>query len=126
VGLDFHRVFRSSSYEARKLRRELHSWLLAAGVNGTVERDVTGAVNEAFANAIEHPVGRASEEIVVDGEVTDGVVVVRIRDDGVWSDDVDPDRSHYGFELMETLMDRVEVARGSEATIVTLRRAIVG
>jgi anti-sigma regulatory factor (Ser/Thr protein kinase) len=107
-----------------RLRTELREWLLGAGVNGMVGHEITSAVTEAFVNAVEHPVDRASAQVVVEGEVSGQQFVFRVRDQGRWDEEVDPARDHYGYRLMEAQMDSVDVERGAAGTVVTLRRTI--
>ena len=109
---------------AKRLRTELHSWLLGAGINGVVGSDIVGAVSEAFGNAVEHPLGRASDQVVVEGAIASREVVLWVRDDGSWNDAVDGDRPHLGLVMMNQMMNAVEIERGSDGTVVTLRRSL--
>jgi hypothetical protein len=59
----FRLVLSGDASNARRLRAELHSWLLDAGINGVVGSDIVGAVSEAFGNAVAHPLGRASDQV---------------------------------------------------------------
>ena len=49
---------RADPSEAKRLRNELHAWLLEAGINGSTGYDIAAAATEAFINAIEHPAQR--------------------------------------------------------------------
>jgi anti-sigma regulatory factor (Ser/Thr protein kinase) len=107
-----------------RLRAELREWLLAKGVNGVVGDEIVSAVTEAFINAVEHPVDRASGRVAVEGEFSGREVMFRVRDQGRWNETVDRTRDHYGYRLMEAQMDSVHVQRGGSGTVVTLRRTI--
>jgi hypothetical protein len=48
----------------------------------------------------------------------------RVRDQGRWNKADDPTRGRCGYRLMEAQMDSVEVERGLQGTVVTLRRTI--
>jgi anti-sigma regulatory factor (Ser/Thr protein kinase) len=93
-------------------------------INGSTGSEITSAVTEAFINAVEHPRDRAAEQIAVEGSLRGRSVVFRVRDQGRWNDTVDDTRGHYGYRLMEALMDSVDVERGVAGTVVTLRRKI--
>ena len=124
VGCRFHLVLSSDVSAAGRLRNGLRSWLLSRGIDGVVGSDVISAVGEVFANAVQHPLDRVSDEIVVDGEVSASEVVVRVRDDGSWNDALDPDRPHLGLRMIDQLVDAVEVDRQPGKTVVTLRRSL--
>ncbi len=115
---------RANASEARRLRDELHAWLRSAGINGSTGAEIAVAVNEAFLNAVEHPLQRRSDEIVVRGGVFARHVVVHVHDEGEWQEEVDPSREHYGQQLMAVLMDRVHVERTRGGTTVTLRKML--
>ena len=109
---------------AKRLRNELHAWLLANGINGTTGRDLILAATEAFGNAVKHPVARATDTVQVEGELVEGTVVLTIRDDGRWLEKRDKEEGHYGYTLMEALVDAVQVSHGAGGTAITLRRAV--
>jgi anti-sigma regulatory factor (Ser/Thr protein kinase) len=117
-------ILTADASQAKRLRNELRAWLRDARINGATGHDVTLAVDEAFINAVEHPVDRSSREITVSGEVRSGRLVVRIADRGRWQASVDPDRPHYGRKLMDKLMDRVEIERHRGGTTITLHKII--
>lgn len=119
-----HLVLRSDASVAKRLRSAVRVWLAGAGITGAAASAVTSAVNEAFVNAVEHPCERATDLVVVEGAVTSSEVVVRVRDDGAWSEELDPDRQHFGLGLIAALMDSVEINRGATGSMVTLRRSL--
>ena len=114
----------SERHEARKLRKELRRWLLEAGINGSTVAEIMLAANEAFINAVEHPLQRRSGQIEISGRVGDGHVVIRVGDDGRWQDYADRSRDHYGQLLMEALMSSVRVQRRETGTTVVLTRLL--
>lgn len=124
MSLELHVVFSGKASEGRMLRDALRRWLTQAQVNGTAGEDIVSAVCEAFDNAVQHPLERRDADVLVEGEIESSEVVVRVRDHGRWQHHLDPARCHYGFRLMEGLMDEVAVERGDQGTVVTLRRAI--
>ena len=60
---------RADPSEAKRLRNELHAWLLEAGINGSTGYDIAAAATEAFINAIEHPAQRVSHQVNVRGQI---------------------------------------------------------
>jgi anti-sigma regulatory factor (Ser/Thr protein kinase) len=114
---------RADPSEAKRLRNELHAWLLEAGINGQTGYDIATAATEAFLNAIEHPAARGSDQIAVFGVIgADRRVIVEVSDDGHWQPHSDPERDHLGYSLMRATMDSVETSRSWQGTRVTLKR----
>jgi anti-sigma regulatory factor (Ser/Thr protein kinase) len=110
----------SDPSEAKRLRNELHRWLLGAGINSSTGAEIVLAVNEAFINAVEHPRDRRSGEIVISGRIGECEVAVCVRDDGLWEEEMDLGRDHFGQSVMEALMSSVRVERGESGTQVVL------
>lgn len=103
------------------LRRRLRDWLTEVGMGEDEMFDVTLAVSEAAANAIEHAGAPSSPSITVTGERTDGRVVLKIRDYGRWNDTPpDPDRGR-GLALIDALAETSGIERTPEGTTVTIR-----
>jgi anti-anti-sigma factor len=104
------------------VRRRLGAWLAGLGMG---ERDRVGvmvAVGEACANAAEHAY-RDTEpgpmRVHADVDV-DGVLTVRVRDEGSWRPpDRDPGDRGRGLLIMRQLVDRV-VLKEEHGTTVTL------
>ena len=109
---------------AAGLRIELTEWLHAVAVIGLACYEITSSVSEAFLNAVEHPIGRADDEITVEGEISGGEISISVRDQGRWNETVDSSRDHYGFRLMAAQMDSVEVERGAAGTVIVMRRTL--
>jgi anti-sigma regulatory factor (Ser/Thr protein kinase) len=109
--------------EAKRLRYELHAWLLQHGINGLTGHDITLAAVEGFANAVQHPVKRRTHTVRLHGQIeTDGVAVT-IQDDGTWHER-SRNREHggYGLKLIESLMNSVQVERSQTGTRISMRR----
>ena len=109
--------------EAKRLRNELHTWLLGAGINDITGQDIALAAVEAFANAARHPVERKSSQICIHGQLSDDAVTLTVADDGHWRQ---PDRTRdtggFGLALMKAFMTSVQIERQQTGTHVTLRR----
>jgi PAS domain S-box-containing protein len=105
------------------LRTHLREWLDRVGSSPTERGEITLAVNEAAANAVEHAYGLRDGDFAVEGNVNDGIVAVVVRDFGRWYERVTHTRGR-GINLMRSLMDDVEVERGIGGTVVTLQRRL--
>ncbi|GIF10406.1 SpoIIE family protein phosphatase [Actinoplanes teichomyceticus] len=102
------------------LRQRLADFLEAYAVPETDVFDLTVAVSEAVANAIEHPIDPAEPVITVEASIADAVVVT-VRDTGRWRPASDAGFRGRGLPLIEALTE-LSVHRSPEGTAVTLRR----
>jgi PAS domain S-box-containing protein len=105
------------------VRAQLGDWLDRLGAAPTERGEITLAVNEAAANAVEHAYGLRDGDFIIEGSSDDGRVVVVVRDFGRWYDRATQTRGR-GVSLMRSLMDDVDIDRGVEGTTVTLRRRL--
>ncbi|GIJ77065.1 GAF domain-containing protein [Micromonospora phaseoli] len=105
------------------LRRRLEDFLVAHGVGETDLFDLTVAVSEAAANAIEHPVDPAEPTIDVEVKVEDRTVVAAVRDSGRWRESTGSSFRGRGLSLIRALGE-LSVDRTPEGTQVTLRRRL--
>jgi anti-sigma regulatory factor (Ser/Thr protein kinase)/putative methionine-R-sulfoxide reductase with GAF domain len=105
-----------------EMRRVLRRWLREhdAGENEIVE--ITIAVGEACANAIEHAYSPGPATFEVEASEVDRLVTVVVRDRGRWRAPRGPHRGR-GLGIMAAAMDDVEVDRG-DGTRVELRRRL--
>jgi signal transduction histidine kinase/DNA-binding response OmpR family regulator len=104
------------------LRRRLEDFMTAHGVPEADRFDVTVAVSEAAANAIEHPVQPVDPVITVEASVEDRVVTVTVTDTGRWKPADSAGFRGRGLALIGALAD-LSVARTEDGTSVTLRRS---
>ncbi|MGW3807163.1 SpoIIE family protein phosphatase [Micromonospora sp. NPDC005113] len=105
------------------LRKRLEDFLVAHGVGETDLFDLTVAVSEAAANAIEHPVHPAEPMITVEVAIEDGTVTATVRDSGQWRESTGSGFRGRGLTLIKALGD-LSVRRTAEGTEVTLRRQL--
>jgi anti-sigma regulatory factor (Ser/Thr protein kinase) len=105
------------------LRHLIRRWLIARGADVDETYDITVAVQEACANAVEHAYGPAAADFRLEAECVDGTVVVSVHDRGHWREPRGLNRGR-GLPLMRALMDSVDVAAGSDGTTVVLRRRL--
>ncbi|SCL30461.1 Signal transduction histidine kinase [Micromonospora nigra] len=105
------------------LRKRLEDFLLAHGVGETDLFDLTVAVSEAAANAIEHPVDPAEPTIDVDVRIEDRTVIATVHDSGRWRESTGAGFRGRGLSLIRALGE-LTVSRTAEGTDVTLRRRL--
>ncbi|MEV4655602.1 SpoIIE family protein phosphatase [Micromonospora sp. NPDC049301] len=105
------------------LRKRLEDFLVAHGVGETDLFDLTVAVSEAAANAIEHPVQPAESMISVEVAIADRTVTATVRDTGQWRESTGSGFRGRGLALIKALGD-LSVRRTDEGTEVTLRRQL--
>jgi signal transduction histidine kinase/DNA-binding response OmpR family regulator len=103
------------------LRRRLEDFLTAHGVPETDRFDLTVAVSEAAANAIEHPVEPAEPVITIEASIDDRVVSVTVTDTGSWKPADSAGFRGRGLALIGALAE-LSVARTEDGTSLTLRR----
>ncbi|SCL33624.1 Histidine kinase-like ATPase domain-containing protein [Micromonospora pallida] len=105
------------------LRKRVEDFLVAHDVGETDLFDLTVAVSEAAANAIEHPVAPAEPVISVEMTIEDRTVVVTVRDSGQWRESSGSEFRGRGLSLIRALGD-LAVSRTATGTEVTLRRRL--
>jgi anti-sigma regulatory factor (Ser/Thr protein kinase) len=105
------------------LRGTLGRWLTSEGVEHDALFNITLAVSEAAANAVEHAYGARAAEFTVTGERTANEVRVVVRDSGRWRE-AQPYGRGRGLTIMRALVDSAEVERGEGGTTVTLRTGL--
>ena len=108
----------------RLLRQVLRRWLGKWGADEDEVYDITVAVQEASANAVEHAYAPGSAAFEVDARHDDGVITVVVHDHGQWREARGGAQRGRGMPIMRSLMETVEVARDEEGTTVLLRRRL--
>jgi anti-sigma regulatory factor (Ser/Thr protein kinase) len=105
-------------------RRALRRWLRERGADPTTVMEVTIAVNEACANAIEHAYSPRPETFELVADETGGRVRITIRDRGRWRPPHDRNRGR-GLKIIEEAMDELEVRRTAEGTEIVMLRDLI-
>ncbi|OZV79350.1 histidine kinase [Micromonospora echinospora] len=105
------------------LRKRVEDFLVAHDVGETDLFDLTVAVSEAAANAMEHPVAPAEPVIDVEVTIEDRTVSVTVRDSGQWRQSSGSAFRGRGLSLIRALGD-LAVSRTATGTEVTLRRRL--
>ncbi len=103
------------------MRRTLRRWLTARGATGADLAEITMAVSEACANAIEHAYSPEPSEFQLHGSGDDGVVTLIVRDTGRWRAPRGDDRGR-GLGIIIAAMDEVDIDRSATGTVITMRR----
>jgi anti-sigma regulatory factor (Ser/Thr protein kinase) len=106
----------------RELRDRLRAWLAANRVDHDSVEALCLAVGEATANSAMHAYGPGGGVVRLRGSIDDGVVTVRIEDDGHWRRS--PDDLGRGMRIIEQLADDVRIDRHSDGTSVEIERRI--
>jgi anti-sigma regulatory factor (Ser/Thr protein kinase)/putative methionine-R-sulfoxide reductase with GAF domain len=104
-----------------QVRRMLGRWLSDQAVEREVATEVTIAVSEACANAIEHAYGPAGGNFEVQAWREDGEIIVSVRDGGRWRSPRGQHRGR-GLTIMEAAMDELDVRTDGHGTEIRMRR----
>ncbi|GIJ20175.1 SpoIIE family protein phosphatase [Micromonospora lutea] len=105
------------------LRKRLEDFLVAHRVSDTDLFDLTVAVSEAAANAIEHPVDPVEPVVDVEVRVEDRTVVATVSDSGRWRESTGSSFRGRGLSLIRALGD-LSVEHTPQGTRVVLRREL--
>ncbi|MEV6635566.1 SpoIIE family protein phosphatase [Actinoplanes sp. NPDC051470] len=105
------------------LRRRLDDFLTAHEVPEADVFDLTVAVSEAAANAIEHPIDPVEPFITIEASLDREAVTVTVRDTGTWRPSAGPGFRGRGLALIGALSE-MALARSESGTSVTLRRPL--
>jgi serine phosphatase RsbU (regulator of sigma subunit)/anti-sigma regulatory factor (Ser/Thr protein kinase) len=106
-----------------EVRRMLTRWLRSGQVTREVAAEITIAVSEACANAIEHAYGPLGGSLAVRAQRIGDVAEVVVSDTGHWRPPRGENRGR-GLRIIQAAMDDLEVARNGEGTRVVMRRKV--
>ncbi|NGM11819.1 SpoIIE family protein phosphatase [Verrucosispora sp. CWR15] len=107
------------------LRKRLEDFLVAHRVGETDLFDLTVAVSEAAANAIEHPVDPVEPVVEIEVRIEDRTVVATVSDSGQWRESTGSGFRGRGLSLIRALGD-LSVEHTPDGTRLTLRRVLTG
>ncbi|WFE27401.1 SpoIIE family protein phosphatase [Solwaraspora sp. WMMD791] len=105
------------------LRRRLEDFFTAHGLSETDQFDLTVAISEAAANAIEHPVSPADSDIWVDVSIDGDELTASVRDSGGWREATDAGFRGRGLALIAALA-QLRIDRDEHGSRVTLGRRL--
>jgi serine phosphatase RsbU (regulator of sigma subunit)/anti-sigma regulatory factor (Ser/Thr protein kinase)/putative methionine-R-sulfoxide reductase with GAF domain len=120
----FRSAWPADASALRVLRHSLRRWLGQWGADEDEIYDISVAVQEASANAVEHAYAPGSAAFEVEARYADGVITVVVHDRGEWRDARGGEQRGRGLPIMETLMETVEVERSAQGTTVRLSRTL--
>jgi stage II sporulation protein AB (anti-sigma F factor) len=113
----------ATSDSVRQLRRRVAEIAELAGADEDVVDDVQLCVNEALANVLLHAYESTSGALELEADVSDGELVVVVRDHGRGFADAGPSQagSGYGLTIIDALSARSSVrstpGRGTEVSM---------
>jgi anti-sigma regulatory factor (Ser/Thr protein kinase) len=102
----------------------MRRWLRDRGADDGAITEITLAVNEACANAIEHAYPPRPAMFELTARAVGDELVITVRDAGRWRPPRGEDRGR-GLTIIETAMDGVEVNTTAEGTELVMRRRLV-
>jgi len=106
-----------------QVRRVLRRWLIERGAGQGDVTEVTIAVSEACANAIEHAYAPGPASFEVDASGQNGEITVTVRDEGQWRAPRGQNRGR-GLSIIVAAMDDVQIERHEIGTEVVMRRRL--
>ena len=106
-----------------QIRRTLRRWLRDTGVSDEDESELLVACGEACANVVRHAYEGAPGPLELDVRLVGDTVEATVRDRGAWQAPAERGGG-WGLSLMGALVDSVQVHRGAEGTVVTMRRRV--
>jgi serine phosphatase RsbU (regulator of sigma subunit)/anti-sigma regulatory factor (Ser/Thr protein kinase) len=105
------------------VRRVLRRWLNERGADESDIAEMTIAVSEACANAIEHAYAPSPATFELRGWADNGEITMTVRDDGHWRPPRGQNRGR-GLSIIVAAMDDVQIDRTAEGTEIVMRRHI--
>jgi GAF domain-containing protein/anti-sigma regulatory factor (Ser/Thr protein kinase) len=105
------------------VRRLMRRWLRDRGAQNSEVIEITMAVSEACANAVEHAYSPAPHVFQVQARTEDGEVAVAVRDTGRWRSPRGRNRGR-GLTIIEAAMDTVNVSSTAEGTEIVMQRKL--
>jgi serine phosphatase RsbU (regulator of sigma subunit)/anti-sigma regulatory factor (Ser/Thr protein kinase)/ABC-type transporter Mla MlaB component len=112
----------------RVVRRRMHEWMTAVGVDQADALDLQLALGEAVSNVTAHAYPDSTGPMVVEVEHDRaGRVSVTVADRGHWQDPEVSGRhsgSGRGLRMMRATTDLVEIDRGPDGTVVSMDRTV--
>jgi anti-sigma regulatory factor (Ser/Thr protein kinase)/putative methionine-R-sulfoxide reductase with GAF domain len=104
-------------------RRVIRRWLRERGADGDDVSEITIAVGEACANAIEHAYSPAPAWFELEATESGGEVTIVVRDAGRWRPARGQNRGR-GLKIIDAAMSEVELKPTSAGTEIVMRRRL--
>jgi anti-sigma regulatory factor (Ser/Thr protein kinase) len=106
-------------------RHAVARWLIGTGASDEEMYELTVAIGDACANAVEHAYGPGDATFAVGAELVDGEVVMEVSDAGRWRSPRGENRGR-GLQLMNAFTDSLEIDKTEHGTHVRMRRRLAG
>jgi anti-sigma regulatory factor (Ser/Thr protein kinase) len=106
------------------VRGALRVWLESLAASDEQVFALLLGVNEAFANAVEHPREPSSTSVDIAARFEGGMVEVTVRDYGGWRREATEVHRSAGLLLMEAFVDRVTIHSDHRGTVVLLQERL--
>jgi CHASE3 domain sensor protein/anti-sigma regulatory factor (Ser/Thr protein kinase) len=106
-------------------RHAMARWLVGTGASDEECYELTVALGDACANAVEHAYGPGDATFAIGAELIDGEVVIEVSDSGRWRSPRGVNRGR-GLQLMNAFTDSLEIDRTEGGTHVRMRRKLAG
>jgi CheY-like chemotaxis protein/anti-sigma regulatory factor (Ser/Thr protein kinase) len=117
----FRKVFPAVPKALQQVRQELRAWLAEQGIDQRRVEDVVQACGEGCANTVRHAYGEQPGEATLELRLrSDGTLVTRIRDAGIWRPRAHTESSGHGMEIMRAFSDDVHIHRTPQGTTVVM------
>jgi PAS domain S-box-containing protein len=110
--------------ELARLRRLVGDWLRRSGADEEEVAELTIAINEVAANAIEHAYGLVDAQFLLRAGMDGPSVEVEVRDFGRWRRRTPRGDRGRGLQLARGLVDELSVVPDAAGTTVVLRRRL--
>ncbi len=123
IPAELHLTLPAEPRTLSRVRRMLRRWLTARGANEADVAEMTIAVSEACANAIEHAYSPSPATFELHGWAEYGKITMTVRDRGRWRTPRGQNRGR-GLSIIVAAMDDVEIDRTAEGTEVVMRRRL--
>jgi serine phosphatase RsbU (regulator of sigma subunit)/anti-sigma regulatory factor (Ser/Thr protein kinase) len=123
VPVELHLHLPAEPKTLAQVRRILRRWLIERGADEGDVAEVTIAVSEACANAIEHAYPPAPASFQLDAWGSNGEITVAVRDTGQWRAPRGQNRGR-GLSIIVAAMDDVQIDRMEDGTEVVMRRRL--
>jgi anti-sigma regulatory factor (Ser/Thr protein kinase)/putative methionine-R-sulfoxide reductase with GAF domain len=114
---------RANPHVLTDVRRSMRRWLHRNGLDEQTSSEVTLAVSEACANAIEHAYSPAPAEFTLNVRKQDGTLIATVCDTGRWR----PPRGEHrgrGLAIIDTVMDEVDVRSSDVGTEIVMQKRV--
>jgi len=123
VPAELHMTLPAEPKTLSQVRRMLRRWLNERGADEAAVAEMTIAVSEACANAIEHAYAPSPATFELHGRARDGELTMTVRDAGRWRAPRGQNRGR-GLSIIVAAMDDVQIDRTAIGTEVVMRRRI--